>query len=324
MKVTLVGDPHAKPDNLDRISQLFDLIERLGNPTVLLGDLLDTKELIRSRCFNLIWERIKNSKLHFYVLVGNHDWHNLDCRDHSLQPLKELPNVTLVDQPHSEKLGSRKALFLPYYHDLDAFRKDLRRLSKDVGLFFLHQGVTGFDYGNGFIAENEVDPSELPSKGTVVSGHFHKYQRSGNFMYLGTPFSHSFGESNQEKYLGILDTETGEVELIEAPFKSHVTVELDCDQDEFDYEALTQASEDAFLRVILTGSQARINEFDKDKLRGRDIKILERPDKEDQTEIVVSEQDSNEVKFLKWGREIKKLDEDTLALGISILRGEVG
>ena len=63
MKFTIVGDPHAKPGNLNKINHLFDMVETLGNTVIWLGDFLDTKEIIRGKCLNLIHRRLSESKL---------------------------------------------------------------------------------------------------------------------------------------------------------------------------------------------------------------------------------------------------------------------
>lgn len=70
MRLTVVGDPHAKPNNLDKITQLFDHIEELGNTCIILGDLLDTKELVRGRCLNHYFHRFEKSSLNFIVLTS--------------------------------------------------------------------------------------------------------------------------------------------------------------------------------------------------------------------------------------------------------------
>src|SRR5882724_7541363 len=98
-KFTVIGDIHCTLNNLDKVNQLFDSIEKLHNPTILLGDLLDTKSIIRSECLNLYYKRLQDSKLQFTILCGNHDLIRQDQEASSLEPLKALPNVTIVDYP---------------------------------------------------------------------------------------------------------------------------------------------------------------------------------------------------------------------------------
>jgi len=330
MKLTIVGDPHAKPDNLDKIEQLFGIVNELGNETIWMGDMLDTKEVVRSRCLNTWLDQFKGSRLRHTILVGNHDWHNLECKEHSLRPLEELPGVTVVSKPKiiqfEEVTLVRKAQvpsmgFMPYYHDFAKFRYDLKVIG-DVKILFIHQGITGFDYGNGYIAHNEIDLPELKSFPMVISGHFHKYQQKDNLTYLGTPFSHSFGESNQEKFIAVLDTETQELELISTPFPKHRTTTVNVSGDGYDDMnrlKLVGASPEDYWRVILTGSQEKISLFRKEAFP--DVKWIEKPDQSGaQSDLVMTESDSNEVKFKKWAEEVKEFDEDTVNLGIEIIR----
>lgn len=320
MDWTVLGDPHLKPENIDKIQTLFDIAEELGNPVLILGDLLDTKEVVRSRCLNLVYDRLKRSRLQFTILVGNHDWHNLQCEDHSLRILSELPNTRIVDRPTRLKMGAHSALLMPYYHDVAQFEAVLDS-EEPCELLVMHQGVSGFDYGNGRIAEQEegVIPLRLLKRfKKVISGHFHAYQEKGNLVFLGTPFSHSFGESNQEKYIGIFHEDSLELELIETPFPRHVTIELACGEELADSPlgaAINHRPRD-LIRAVLTGSQESILRFPVGEYPT--VKFIEKPDLS-VSEISVSETDSNELKFKKWAEEIKGLDPETIALGLEIL-----
>ena len=306
-KLTLIGDPHAKPSNLDKIQTLFQIVEELGNPCVWLGDMLDTKELVRGKCLNTLYEGFRESKLQHYVLVGNHDWFNLKCEDHSLRTLQSLDNVDVVQAPVITEFG----LMVPYVHDHQEFKNIM--LQNTEKRAFIHQGFSGFDYGNGFIAKEESDISWLKDYDLVVSGHFHKYQKQGNLTYLGTPFSHSFGESNQTKYVGVLNLETNEIKLLKSPFPKHLTVEINCNK-----VSKVKPDEENYLRYVLNGSQEAIDRFDRSG-HPSGTKFVERPDL-GSLDIVVDELESNEVKFKKWA-EAQEMDPETIEMGLELLGG---
>lgn len=333
--LTVVGDLHAKPDNLDKVAAVFKTVESLGRTTIWLGDMLHTKELVRGRCLNFLIEQFSKSKLKHFVIVGNHDWFNHECKEHSLEPLKLIPNVVVVDVPYQYQLTkgttskrndpSEKWIgLLPYYHDKILFREAFDDLKKQKNkIVFIHQGVTGFDYGNGFIAENEIPPAWLKDVPLVVSGHFHKYQVKDNLCFLGTPFSQDFGESNQTKYIAEMNFELKNNELgwasqlIESELPRHITLTLDCDDNEIQNEQ--QYRSDDYVRVILTGSEEAVKQFDRSQFPN--FKYLERPTLIDQSgKSVVSETDSNDVKFEKWGSQVKGLRSDVLQLGLEFLR----
>lgn len=306
MILTVIGDPHAKPDNLNKIETLFDIIEDLGNTTIFLGDLLDTKEMVRGKCMNTYLKRMRQSKLQFLVLVGNHDWFNLECKEHSLEALKLLPNVRVIDRHHWHE----GMTFIPYMHDMVAFKEALKKVPKNSPVF-CHADIKGFDYGNGLISCEGLEESDFKGIKRVISGHYHKYQESGHITYLGTPFSHSFGETDQEKFIGIYDYHKDELELIPSPFPQHRTITIDCSVNNALLCNLSDIN-----RVILTGTQEEIDRFS----RFEGVKYLEQPVEALTKTSVVKETDSAEVQFSKWATEIKGYSQEIVDLGLEVLK----
>lgn len=324
MKLTIVGDPHAQNKNLDKIGSLFDIIEEFGNPVIILGDLFDTKEVIRGKTFNYVRDRLKTSKLDFTILVGNHDWFNLECLDHSLQSLKDLPNVNIVDNAKaiiSSNKYSPNVFGIPYIHDKEKFKEAISKYGKD-DIVFIHQGFSAFDYGNGHIAEGESELGDISHIGMVISGHFHKYQQKGNLTYLGTPFSHSFGESNQNKYIGVLDTDSKQLELYESPFPRHITLNYNAGTPLELQNVADDFSQD-YIRCVVEGSSEELLKYNKSHLQSlsSEVKIIERPTDEFQADVTLEETTDNISQFQIWGRDIKKLNPETLKLGLQILGG---
>ena len=307
--LTVVGDPHAKPTNLDKINTLFDMVEDLGNTTIWLGDMLDTKELVRGSCLNTWLRRFKESKLTHVVLVGNHDWFNLECRQHSLEPLKELKNVTVVDRPIETLEAGQRVLFLPYTHDKELLRQWVKAAPKN-SIVFCHADIQGFDYGNGLISEDGVDVSDFKHLKRAISGHYHKYQELGKVTYLGTPFSHTFGESNQDKYIGLYDLESNSLEQLPTPFPRHVTIELDCSK----YTGHHYNDVD-IQRVILKGTQEEIDRIKREP----NVKYIEDPSNMIKVNVI-NEAESPEVQYVKWSKDIKGYSDDVVELGLEVLR----
>jgi DNA repair exonuclease SbcCD nuclease subunit len=305
MPVTVVGDPHAKPSNLDKINTLFDMVEDLGNTTVWLGDMLDTKELVRGSCLNTWLTRFKNSKLKHYTLVGNHDWFNLECKAHSLEPLKELKNVIVVDKP----LQHGSSVFLPYTHDPETFRQWLKDFDHEGLVHFCHADIRGFDYGNGLVSEAGLTVSDFKLVRRVISGHYHKYQELGKITYLGTPFSHTFGESNQEKYIGVYDLHDDKLELIPTPFPRHITLDLNCAE-----HTSHEANDVDLYRVILRGTQEEIDRFEKIP----NVKYIEEPTSAAKSSTI-NETESPQIQFVKWAKNIRGFSEDVVELGLEVL-----
>jgi len=325
-ELTIVGDPHARPDNLEtKIKPLTQIVEDLGNDVVWLGDMLDTKEIVRGSCLNFWYNYFKNSKLNHVVLVGNHDWFNLDCKAHSLEPLKALLNVQIIDKP--TVIGSYG--FLPFYPTNESFLKALKQVLK-TEVVFIHQGINGFDYGNGHRETHGIDPEFLRGVNPLlISGHFHSYQRDDKLIYLGSPFTHAFGETNPyTKYVG---TYSGTVlQLHETKFPRHVTGTINADAPttkgytlEQQIEALLEMmfSSNDHVRAIVEGSKENVTLYSKTiKAFMPGIKVVENPKINART-LVIDEKDSNMVKFKKWATDVKKLDKEVLKRGLDILQG---
>lgn len=313
--ISIVGDPHIVPKNIDKAIQLFNMVEELGHTTVWLGDLQDTKEVIRGKIINLYYDYFKSSKLNHIVLVGNHDWFNLECHDHGLRVLKELPNVTIVDSftslPEYPTIG-----FMPYKQDQTVLKGWLKLAESDkLKVIFGHFDVVEFDYGNGRMCEEGLILKDFKAFDKVVSGHFHKYQLKKNLMYLGTPFSHSFGEANQPKYLATLNIDTLETLLIPTRFPLHIDLTVDLESKSTEL-ILHQVN---YHRIFLKGTNQQISEFDRSPYKDYDIRWIPQSTDEINQGEVLKEGGDNKQQFVQWATEIRKLDKETVDLGLSIL-----
>lgn len=318
MKYTVVGDPHVTHKNLNHIEKLFDVVESYGLPVIWLGDQLDTKEVIRGKCVSTWINYFKRSKLKHIVLVGNHDYFNLECQDHSLQFMKQFSNVVVIDEPHT--IGNVN--FIPYIHnqiDLLAAIKPFK-----VGSYlFGHLELKDFDFGNGHICANGTDLESFSKFDKVISGHFHKFQAKKNLIYLGTPMSHSFGESDQTKYIGIFDSETGNLDLKIVDFlPQHKTFTINCEAPKAtDFEGIDSNN---FNRVILTGSEEAITSYCIGSMReefSQTVKVIKKPTIANlNTSIQITEDASNVTQFNIWATKVGNLNPETIELGLKLLK----
>lgn len=308
MKFLVIGDTHCKPDNLVKIKQLFIKVESYDLPVIWLGDLLDTKDIVRAQCLNAYYKYFSTSKQQHIVLVGNHDYTTADCKEHSLEPLKALKNVKIVDKA----FRLENTLFLPYFRDNNLLRQELCR---PAGIKFIvgHIDIKSFDYGNGFISEEGIHPDELAQYELVISGHYHKFQNRGNIVYLGTPFSHNFGEANQDKYLGIFDDEPMSFNVFKTTFPQHITLELNA----MDTNVI-QLNPSNYNRVIVKGTKEELDAFDYTPYK--QFKVVQ----ECISGVVKSElkeTETPEVLYSKWFKDIKKQEDTNLFnLGLDILK----
>ena len=235
MKILFIGDPHIKLSNLDVAERMFDYALKVAvdyhcDHICDLGDTFDNYALMQSQAIRLYLDfagKVSKAKMSLIKIIGNHDYETQDCKHHVFGFLKWHDSVMVVESP--SRHGN--VLYLPFYRDKDKFKEVVERhlaseCHKDVKYLVCHQGFNGYDYGNGFIA---VDDANLPDNRwgfqRIISGHFHK----PSDIYVGTPFSHSFGESNQEKRFAILDTTSNDFKYIPVVgLPKHITIEAVC------------------------------------------------------------------------------------------------
>jgi DNA repair exonuclease SbcCD nuclease subunit len=301
------------------------MVEEIGKPVVWLGDLEDTKEVIRGKVQNAWLRYFQRSKLEHYVLVGNHDYFNLECDDHALEIFKLLHNVTIIDSP--QEIDGM--VMIPYMHDLEKLKAVIAKYQDPKKTLIGHLEISQFDFGNGHICNAGLTLADVAGFKRVISGHFHKYQAQGNLTYLGTPFSHSFGETDQIKYLGLYNPTTDALMKAPTPFARHVTKEFDCDllDENLSHMIFTfdEISQNNYYRVILTGTQANIDRFpraiyDEGGTNGKmNIKWITRPSDHAENDIQIEDTVSNETQFTKWATQVKSMDEDTVKLGLAIM-----
>lgn len=319
-RFTIIGDPHITPKSLDKGTRLFQIVEELGNPTIWLGDFLDTKEVIRGKCLNLLYDNFSKSKLHHIILVGNHDWFNLECQDHSLKSLASLPNVRIIDKV--ERHPKLPFVFFPYIHDKTLLKDQLSQVHDPNLIVFGHFEVSGFDFGNGHLCEDGIiTHKDFEGMKRVISGHFHKLQQTGNFTYLGTPFSHSFGEANQDKVIGIYELSSDTLELIPTEFPRHISMKVDLSKRgaEKKLQDFLAGNEHNHIRLQLHGTPEDVAKLDKSKYSQFGIKWEDKSDAPVDSKVNLDETLDNKTQFQEWAKNIKNLDTDTVSLGLSIL-----
>jgi len=314
MKYTIVGDPHTKSNNLDLSKDLLKMVEKRKKPVIWLGDIFDTKEIIRGKPLNLWLSYFRKSKLQHFVIVGNHDLFNLQTTEHSLECFKEFGNVTIIDdltQIDENTYG------IPYIHDQTKLKEVLKKIPKGSNLI-AHLELKDFDFGNGHICDKGLTFKDFKKFDKVITGHFHKFQQKENVTYLGTPFSHSFGEANQPKYLATLgeDLELHEI----TKFPRHIIIKFDLDQ-ELDLSGLNDRD---YFRFDLKGSTHQLAAIQdqildlKEKYPKLKVREIDTDTYQEYNEL---DEDLNcEKQFQVWATEVANYDEYTIDLALEYLK----
>lgn len=317
---TVVGDPHVTKKSEARARRLFAIVESLGRNVFWTGDLLDTKEIISGKCLNLFFDYFKSSKLNHIIIVGNHDYFNLQCLEHSLHTLSALPNVRIIDK--IEKHPKLPFIFFPYIHDKVKLKEELDKHADPNLVLIGHFEVSGFDFGNGHLCEDgKIVHEDFAGYKRVISGHFHKLQQTGNFTYIGSPFSHSFGEANQDKVLGHYNSKDDTLELIPTDLPQHISTKIDMSKKnaEAKLAEYLAGNENNLIRIQLYGSSEDVAKLDKSKYQEYQIKWVDNSESSMQSNVNLDETLDNKSQFMEWAKNIKSLDATTIELGISIL-----
>ena len=212
VSVFVIGDPHFKYKNLPEGQDFAERCiasARDQSPTfiVILGDTLDTHEVVRVDPHNLACEWIYQLSqiAPVYLIIGNHDLINASqflTTKHIFNPLKKWANVTVVDKPLMASYGDLSFAFCPYVEP-GRFIEALDKIVEDGDMWdladciFSHQEFRGCKMGAITSVVGDLWDENYPP---VISGHIHDAQTVGkNVFYPGSSIQHAFGESSNKK-----------------------------------------------------------------------------------------------------------------------------
>jgi DNA repair exonuclease SbcCD nuclease subunit len=255
MKILIFSDIHIHPhkkssERLDHCLEALDWVfkvarqRRISN-VVFLGDLFHDRQkidvLTYQRTFEILNRHLSGGEFNLTLLLGNHDlWHNERLDVSSVNPLRTLPGVKVVDSPsvHEISDGTEDFLmgFLPYTHspveDLAKVEKEWKSKAKEDDLKILggHIAVDGATWNvrHGTLSDVSVEhegdmirvgPEIFRRWQRVFLGHYHAAQKMGDSVeYVGSPLQLSFGEADQKKHILVYDTLSDSSEYVENDF----------------------------------------------------------------------------------------------------------
>lgn len=255
------ADVHICLKNLDVstlvLRQGLDNARRLNVPFVIAGDLNDTKALLRSEYVKALIDLFREySDVEIIVLIGNHDLNNKASTAHSLEFLKLVDNVRLIDQVTEISFQRTKFMFIPYMNTKEQFHEAIETTrKKKIKRIICHQGFLGAHMGDYAVDDSSYDPSLLSDFSFVGSGHYHLHQwPQPNVMYFGSPFTVNHGESGHEKFLWEIGLENKKIvqKGIPSEVRRHYQVVLENSLPEsVDFNI----RKDSILKVVLKGTK---------------------------------------------------------------------
>lgn len=282
MKVAIITDTHAGARS-DQVSfhqhmhwfyqHVFfpALIERNIKRVFHLGDLLDRRKYINFQTMQRLktdfLDEIRDRKLDFRILSGNHDVYNRNVlKFNGLEQVLEPYPFEVFTKPQILRLSgvSRPIVIIPWIMD-ETRQQASETLSQapSDSVVFGHLELKGFTMNPGSISEHGEDASTYRRFAGVYSGHYHSISHNDNIHYLGSPFHFNWGDYNDPRGFHILDLDTLELEFIENPYSMFRQVEYDEDDTSLDEQIEQGYFMQCYTKVIVKNkrSQAKFEEF---------------------------------------------------------------
>lgn len=225
MKFVLTGDLHFKistfspllgeyegiyypRENLYKAAELCRT--RKCDGVIILGDVLD-RPMNSHFLLDTVYQIFEELGVPLFVLLGNHDLsiHD-DTMYTSLNMLRSLKETVLIDDIRTDLIPD--TVFVPYHKRHTLVGEEAENyLGYNV---VTHIGITGFEVRSGLSIVDEFHPEYLKLFKFILTGHYHKPQREGNILYVGSPWAIRMDE-REAKNMYVWDTDTNEIETIE-------------------------------------------------------------------------------------------------------------
>lgn len=314
LSIIAIGDPHFTEKYLNVSEKFAEMTietvrEKRPDFVVVLGDLLDTKNVVRTQSHKLAVRFLKElGKIcTTFLVVGNHDLMN-DSQyltdNHIFTPfhgVEEITNVHIVDHPKLYERDGFTFIFCPYVPP-GRFIEALSTLECDqdseemimwemADCIFAHQEFKGCNFGARLSENGDEWLNEYP---LVVSGHIHESQIVGtNIYYTGSAMQHSFSE-NAKKGIWHINFEDQDgskefsYEILPNHLKTKVTLTMTVKEAE-EFNIQEQSEKEQELRICIVDEPSNLESFQKTKqnkkLEENGIKVVMRHNK-DSTNLI--------------------------------------
>lgn len=221
-----ISDIHFNPNNLElatlALQAAIDKASELRIPLIIAGDLHDTKAIIRAEVANRLL-KIFNPEVRTYILAGNHDLINEKGTEHGLNYLNS-DMVHVAGFPATVDIGGHPVYLIPYQNTTQKFKDALSSVPKG-SIVVCHQGVHGAYLGDYVQDKTSIEVGSLDGY-KIISGHYHRHQTVGALTYIGSPFSHTFGEANDGGKGFLIVNEDGTYTQQVLPLRKHIKIEV--------------------------------------------------------------------------------------------------
>lgn len=246
-------------------------------PLIVAGDLHDTKANLRGECVKAIMDTLSLCP-ETIVIRGNHDSINEKSDAHSLEFLRGLQNVTIVDTGgYAFSCHGRTINCVPYNSNVTALSHYLKSVSHN-NILVLHQGIQGSQSGDYFQDHSALAPADVAGL-RIISGHYHRRQtislpNGGQWDYIGNPYTLNYGEANDPpKGFQVLMSD-GSLQFVPTDLRKHIIVDINVTENPITGTLRTAAewssqssSDEDLVWVKLRAPREVIKSTSKDKIK---------------------------------------------------------
>lgn len=287
------------------------LAKRLGVDSIIwLGDMFDSRVSQRQdllNCLDAIIDIHTQNGLWVHCIPGNHDKTNYKENDSFLTPYRFHPNFHLYENEYGGLIKNVAAYFVPFYQQdvwIEHFKK-IRGLGRgDKSVLFSHTAIEGSINNDGSTVESSIKASMFEHFDRVFLGHYHNAQQPArNVFHLPSVAQNNFGEDENKGFTVLYDDLS--FETIQSDFKPYRSITLDAGivtRSDINNAVEEAKSGNAYVRVVLTGSQEQMKGVDRKKLQAAGVSVKV---KYDDVEVTDTPEQMTAVKELS-GADIKE------------------
>lgn len=232
MIIGLIGDSHwgASSNNPRLIQQNIDVwnyalevFKANGVQEIVdLGDFFDKRKEIDMNLLDIVKSNvIQKLFCPIKFIVGNHNlYYKESSRVNNLQPLKDYcpKYVDVIDSFYKSEDGLCD--YIPYITSDNVADITDKIIKSNAKYAFMHAEFSGFPYDKSRLSEltERISRSYFNKYTKVFSGHYHIRSEKDNILYVGTPMQLTWIDLAVDKYIYILNTDTGDLTEYLVPF----------------------------------------------------------------------------------------------------------
>lgn len=297
----ILTDTHLEDDNVEANKRVFAEARRIAKESDLgvvyhSGDIFDSRKAQTQHIlsvFDDILDEHDGDQIDLDAVPGNHDKTDYSSRRSFLDPFRHHRRFNLYRGPVDRILPKGFVLTLMPFFDDPTYIKLLQEHYKDRNIFessdiggpkqimLTHIGLDQAMMNNGIKVSSQVKDELFSAYDKVYIGHYHDASDyNTRIRYIGSSLQHTFGE-RADKGITVLysDLTTDAVDPGTPKFYTYIVpVENLTNKRLAEIKKVKEEGQDN-IRVVITGDEAKVKAFDKNRLQVAGIKVATKEEK---------------------------------------------